>query len=217
MSTTTSANPSLYLDGKPFESSEATPWTTFEEICISYTNHLHNQGRAILSVKLDGIEIDCSTPPTQSSLFAAKKIEVESCLFEELIQHTLKYHVKLSEGLSQTMLELSTDCLIQTPQETFAQWKDALETLKSLVGFIPKFFSLQPFATPAPDEVTEEYLTKHIHNIQDTVEVCRKAWDVQDVVLFSDTVELRIGTWLKSHINIADKLLQSIHLQVEPK
>jgi hypothetical protein len=214
MNSSTPSIPSFYLDGKPLPESTSSTWQTFEEICTIYSNHLHEKGRAILAVRLDGIEIDCSTPPSESSLREAKKIEVESCLFEDLLLITLNCEIKKARELSNEVLELSTDCLILTPQETFVQWKEALETVKSLIGFVPKMFSMQPFATPLP-EVSEEYLTKHIHEIQEVVEICRKAWDIQDVVVFSDTLEIRIVSWLKSHVTIAEKLKNNISIQVK--
>jgi len=213
MNPITQSNTSLYLDGKPFQVTETSTWKTFEDICSFYSDHLNPEGRAILRVTMDGIEVDCSTPPSHGHLQAVKKIEVESCLFEDLIKITLDDQIKTTQSLSATILELSTDCLIQTPLDTFENWKKALETLKALVGFVPKFFSLQPFANPIPDEVNEENLTKHIHNIQEAVEISRKAWEIQDVVLFSDTLELNIVGWLKTHEAIAQKLRQAISVQ----
>lgn len=214
MRTTEITNPSFFLDGKPLvDSSKFTTWQTFEEICNIYTSHLHESGRAILSIRMDGVEIDCAVPPTETSLRSVKKIEVESCLFEELVVMTLGQISKTALAVSDDVLELSTDCLILTPVETFEKWKTVLEEIKSQVGYVPKFFAMHPFSNPVPEETTEEHLTAHIQEIQHLVDFCRKAWDIQDVVNFSDTLELKIVGWLKKQAAIADKLKANITIQ----
>jgi hypothetical protein len=103
--------------------------------------------------------------------------------------------------------QLSTDCLIEQLRDTFNIWKAVLEEIKSLVGFVPKFIAIQPLATSPFEEVSEEYLMKQIVGIQETVDASRKALEAQDVVLFSDTLELKIVPWLKEHERLSQKLI----------
>jgi hypothetical protein len=203
----------LYLDGKLLEPSQAMTWKTFEDLCTFYEDHLNSDGRAIRAVKLDGIEVNYKIPPTVSALQQVKRVEVDSWLMEELVQAALSHQITVSNQAVERVLALSTDCLIETPQETFNDWKEILETLKELVGFTPRFFSVLPLAQVQIPEINEETLTRHIHEIQEAVDMSRRALESQDIVMFSDTLELRIVQWLRGNIRFAQKLIDGISVQ----
>jgi hypothetical protein len=203
----------LYLDGKLLEPSQAMTWKTFEDLCTFYEDHLNSDGRAIRAVKLDGIEVNYKITPTVSALQQVKRVEVDSWLMEELVQAALSHQITVSNQAVERVLALSTDCLIETPQETFNDWKEILETLKELVGFTPRFFSVLPLAQVQIPEINEETLTRHIHEIQEAVDMSRRALESQDIVMFSDTLELRIVQWLRGNIRFAQKLIDGISVQ----
>jgi hypothetical protein len=203
----------LYLDGKLLEPSQTMTWKTFEDLCTFYEDHLNSDGRAIRAVKLDGIEVNYKIPPTVSALQQVKRVEVDSWLMEELVQAALSHQITVSNQAVEQVLALSTDCLIETPQETFNDWKEILETLKELVGFTPRFFSVLPLAQVQIPEINEETLTRHIHEIQEAVDMSRRALESQDIVMFSDTLELRIVQWLRGNIRFAQKLIDGISVQ----
>jgi len=203
----------LYLDGNLLQLPKSSIWSSFEEFCRVCSTHLQPQGRAIQIVRMDGSEVDCTTPPSAKAFLAARRVEVTSCILEELIHAVLQQQKEAAHTLIEKVMELSTDCLIELPQEVFNDWRDVLESLKPLVGFIPKFLLVHALANPPPPEISEAHLSKHIQEIKEMVEASRQAMEVQDIVLFSDTLELRIVPWLKEHQNVCQKLMEPISQQ----
>lgn len=199
----------LYLDGKPLELPESLDCENFEDFCQICSKRLHIEDRAIHSIHLDGKEVDCTTLPSDHSFLNAQKIEIMSCLLKDLVLTVLQAQEKSAQDLAGKVMELSTNCLIESPRETFDCWKNILEILKSLVGFIPKFLAIQPLLSDAEIELTETDLTNRIQEIQEFVDTCRKALDSQDIVQFSDVLELRIVPWLKSHADLSQKLSET--------
>jgi hypothetical protein len=207
---TTTRNLDIYLDGKPFELPATSVWQNFEEFCRICATHMENQGLAIRHIYVDGVEIDCSRPPESSALQTARKIEVTTCLLEDLLSLALTHQLDTTRSLIRQLTDLSTDCLIQLPQESFDKWKAALESLKGVVSFIPRIFVIQPLLE-APDEtLSEQNLLAKIRQIQTHVDTSRRALEVQDIVQFSDTLELQIIPWAKDQEQAILKLSEAV-------
>ncbi len=201
----------LFIDGMPLIFNELSISENFESFCRFCSTHLQEKGRAIRAVHVDGIEVNCSTPPAVQFLRQARRIEVSSCLVEELLKSALDQQAAEARNLAREVAVLSTDCLIQTPRETFDKWRAVLENLKSTVGFIPKFVFMKPLAPSIAASFEENSLADRIQEIQEAVETSRRALESQDVVQFSDTLELRIVAWLKQHETLAQTVADSLH------
>jgi hypothetical protein len=203
----------IILDDKPFVL-EPKDWQSFEEFCNSCAEKLMPQGRVIRAVSVDGNEVNCSTPPSTSALRGAQKIVITTCVFEELIHTALKYQHDLAQNTAKEVLQLSTDCLIDLPEQTCERWSSVLNSFKSMISFIPQFPNFTPLTNPTIPEASEESLTHQIHLVQEAVDVSRKALEAQDIVLFSDTLELRFIPWVKDHEKIAKKFLDALNQSI---
>lgn len=201
-------NMDLYLDGQPLALTENPDFKSFEELCTTCSTRLKSSGRAIRTVRMDGVEVDCNNPPSIYELMSAERVEIGSCLLAELVHVALRYQQETAQSLADKIMELSTDCLIELPQETFEKWRSALESLKSLIGFIPHFYVIQSSAGVAVDEALETTLTNRIHTIQNAVDEARCALDAQDIVQFSDILELRMVPWLREHVTMGQQIAQ---------
>ncbi len=200
----------IFIDGKPLAISQPAALDSFEEFCRHCSASLHHDGRAIRAVHVDGVEVNCATPPPLYQLRQARRIEVSSCLLEELLQAALDQQTTSARNLAREVAVLSTDCLVQMPQETFEKWRNVLESLKSIIGFIPKFFQMAPLSPSLATSLDEEVLTNSIQEIKDAVDTSRRALETQDIVQFSDTLELRILPWLKKHEGLSQMLGESV-------
>ena len=196
----------LYLDGQPLVLAETTDFKSFEELCSKCSNHLQEDGRAIRAISMDGVEVDCNNPPSVYELMSAKRVEISSCLLNELVGAALRHQHETAQPLVARVMDLSTDCLIEMPQETFGKWKEVLESLKALVGFTPHFFAIQSAVHGTAEEGFESALMTHGRAIPDTVDDARRALDAQDIVQFSDILELRIVAWLKKHVELCQQV-----------
>ncbi|MDD2710028.1 MAG: hypothetical protein PHV34_18760 [Verrucomicrobiae bacterium] len=203
------SNMELYLDGNPLTLADSCDWTCFKAFCAACSAHLEPSGRVIHSISLDGKEVDCANPPTVNEILTSQKVEINSCLLKELVERSLHQQYDAATSLAAKFQDLSTDCLIDLPTEIFAKWKSGLETLKSLIGFIPHFVSLEALFNVSLPEFQESVLAKRIEDVQNAVDEARKALDNQDVVQFSDVLELKLSVWTKEHAALAEKLLHS--------
>jgi hypothetical protein len=201
-------NLDLYIDGQPLTLPENSDFRNFADFCSTCSTHLEATGRAIQSVHMDGVEVDCSNPPSVYRLMMAKRVEVNSCLLAELVLTALQSQRESARTLADKILDLSTDCLIELPQETFEKWHSALETLKPLIGFIPHFYSIQGMSGGVIGDGLESALMGRIQTIQEAVDEARSAMDKQDIVQFSDILELQIVPWLKEHADACQKIAE---------
>jgi hypothetical protein len=198
----------IILDDKPI-SVHSKDWNSFEQFCHSCSDQIPT-GRVIKGVSLDGVEVDCANPPKPNEFLNARTAVITSCLLEDLLQNVLQYQSETANNLSKEVMQLSTDCLIDLPRQTFEKWQGALDSLKSLIKFIPHFLTLQGLNDPTFEEISELELTERIQSIQESVDVARRGFESQDIVLFSDTLEMQIVPWLKEHAKYADKYLNSL-------
>jgi hypothetical protein len=198
----------ILVDDKPLVL-ESHNWQSFEEFCSTCSKQLMPEGRVIRAVSVDGEEVNCNVPPSENNLRSAKEIAIRTCLFEELVQLALEYQTTLSKNGAKEVLQLSTDCLIDLPKQTFDRWNAVLDSLKSLVRFVPQFLAFEYLIDPQSlnSDTTEAMLTERITRLQQAVEVSRKALEAQDIVLFSDTLELQFLPWLKEHEAMSAKYL----------
>lgn len=200
----------LILDGKPITIPESTEWTSFAALCKGCSDHLSAQDRAIQNIRLDGQEVDHSSPPTDETFLESKKIEITSCLLNDLIQSALQQQYEITNQLHEDFLNFSSDCLLHLPHEGFEKWKNLLQPLKLLVSFIPSILSLNHLFKPSLEEISEETLLARIEQIQETVDGARKAMETQDIVLFSDTLELKIVPWLATYKELISHLIAAL-------
>jgi hypothetical protein len=198
----------ILVDDKPLVL-ESQSWQSFEEFCSTCSKQLMPEGRVIRAVSVDGEEVNCNVPPSENNLRSAKEIAIRTCLFEELVHLALEYQTTLSKNGAKEVLQLSTDCLIDLPKQTFDRWNAVLDSLKSLVRFVPQFLAFEYLIDPKSlnSDTTEAMLTERITRLQQAVEVSRKALEAQDIVLFSDTLELQFLPWLKEHEAMSAKYL----------
>lgn len=117
----------------------------------------------------------------------------------------LMAQISRADALSISVRDLSVDCLIELPSEFFPTWKNILETLKSMVGIIPLFYIMD-------DEkkriITEDYLMEKIASIEEIVDSARKSLEAQDIVQFSDVLELQMIPWITKFSEIPKKLIK---------
>lgn len=196
----------IYLDQKPFNFDGSSRCETFEELCRQISDHLSAEGKGIGSVRVDGVEVDCSAPPSGEALHESAKIEVTTCQIQAIVANALQEHVDLAERLAGEFLEFSTDTLLMQPQENFDKWRSLLESLKPLIGFIPKFMLLQPLSQVESPELSEARLLTFIEEIHGHVEAARRALETSDIVEFSDILELRLAPWLKQFVSLSQTL-----------
>ncbi|MBI4026700.1 MAG: hypothetical protein HY360_17080 [Verrucomicrobia bacterium] len=205
----------LFIDDKPATPPDSLDGAGFEAFCQFCGDHLLTGGRAIQSVRMDGKDVDCVNPPSDLAFSAAERVEVTTCPVEELVLVVLRHQAESACALGDEAMELSTDCLIELPQDVLKDWRSVLESLKPLLQFTPKLLMIQAMTGVEDEKFSEANLTARILDIQNAVDTARQSLESLDVVVFSDTLELKIVPWLKEHGAFAEKLLQTIQSRME--
>jgi len=198
----------LFLDGKKASFPKGRDWANFEEFCDLCAASILPEKRVLQAVRMDGKEVDCNAPPLKSDFSDAGRVDLDSCSIEDLALSALQQQQEIASALAEEALELSSDCLIKLPREVLEPWRSILESLKPLVGFIPRFIWVEAQAGLPQPEFSEEILTARIKEIQDIVDAARRSLEALDIVLFSDTLELRMVPWLNAHKKILERLYQ---------
>jgi hypothetical protein len=205
----------LLIDGNPSSLPGFQNGLGFEAFCQACGEQMSAEGRAIQSVRVNEVEVDCANPPSDLNFSTASSVEVVSCPVEELVVVVLRHQMETARSLADEAMELSTDCLIELPQNVFKDWQSVLESLKALLHFTPKLLMIQAMIGVEDERFSEANLTARIQDIQNAVDTGRQSLESLDVVVFSDTLELKMVPWLKEHAALAEKLLQDLQSRME--